>query len=89
MINKLLGSIGLVINLMGISILFIFGFPQPDFDESVGLGLEDGNRLANGLTVKEYGEQIVRKKKTYQVLSLFSLFLIILGVILQMVSLWI
>jgi hypothetical protein len=42
---------GLVLNIVGVVLLFFYGFPQPSFEEGEALGLEDGNVLESGETV--------------------------------------
>jgi hypothetical protein len=88
MLIHTIGTIGLFLNLVGIIILFIFGFPQPDFRESVGLAISDGTRLTTGITAKEHKELQIKKKQAYRKKSIFALLLIIIGTILQIIILW-
>ena len=37
---RLLNTVGLVLGMLGVLIIFIWGPPQPDFEEHVGLASE-------------------------------------------------
>ncbi len=43
-------TIGLLLNIVGVVLLFFFGFPQPTHQEGVHICVEDGTRLADGRT---------------------------------------
>ena len=45
-----IASFGLMLNMVGVTIAFVFGYPQPAHEEGIGLGLEDALllRLAGG-----------------------------------------
>jgi len=73
--NQILNTIGLLLNIGGVALLFRFGPPQPTFEEGVGLGLEDGNRLKDG-----------RQHETW---SQFALILIIFGFAVQLSATWV
>src|SRR5215831_18157772 len=49
---KILNTIGLVLSIMGGSLLFFYGFPQPTHEEGIGLTLEDGTVLPDGRTAQ-------------------------------------
>lgn len=74
--------IGVVMSILGTGVLFKFGFPQPDFSEEVGIALEDNTPVGNGLTAKEYGEEVAKKKRNYRIVSSVALMMIIGGLIL-------
>ncbi len=82
-------TVGGVLSLMGILILFRFGFPQPSFvvEESY-LGLESANVLSDGKTVAEARADASRKELTYKRLSMVALGLIVVGSVMQMISVW-
>lgn len=47
---------GLVLNIIGVLIMVYFGFPQYDYSETVGLGVELGTPVGtNSETAYEYG----------------------------------
>jgi hypothetical protein len=79
-----LNALGLVLNIIGVILVFFFGFPQPTHEEGIGLGLEDGTRLADGKTVAEHNEEVRKKKKCYLCMSRLALGLIIAGFVLQL-----
>jgi hypothetical protein len=76
-------ELGLGLNIIGTLLLFFFGFPQPDFEESVGFSVEDNTPVGNGLTAKQYAEKIKHKKKIYKIMSYLALSLILFGFVVQ------
>lgn len=88
MYAKLVGSIGLLLDLVGVILLFKYGFPQPDFSEDVGLALPDTNEYEGGMTVGDFARIQRKKKEVYKRISICSLVLIIFGAIVQGIALW-
>lgn len=84
-----LNTIGLSFNILGVIILFKFCFPQPNFEEGVGIGLEDNTIMKNGKTVKEHNKRIIKNKKNYTIFAIISLSMIIIGFVLQLIATWI
>jgi hypothetical protein len=84
--SQLLNTIGLIFNIGGVVLLFFFGPPQPSFEEGIGLGLEDGNVLEDGKTVAEHNVYVRKNKKTHEILSRFSLVLLIIGFGFQLIA---
>jgi len=89
MVEKVLNSIGLTLSIIGAVLLFFYGFPQPTFEEGIGIGLEDANRLEDGHTVGEHNVEVKKKKTEYESRSEFAVLLIILGFGFQLVAIWI
>ena len=81
-----IASFGLVLNMAGVAIAFIFGYPQPAHEEGIGLGLEDGTPLPDGRTVAQHNEEIRRRKTKYLFWSRTGLCLIFVGFLLQLVA---
>jgi hypothetical protein len=83
-------AIGLIFDILGVLLLFKFGFPQPDFDEGVSLGLEDNTPITTDdgrtITAKEYGREAQKKKGLYKKMSLLALTLVLLGFTLQFIG---
>lgn len=75
---------GLLFNVIGTLLLFFFGFPQPNYESGVPLEAEDNTPIGNGMTAKEYGEKIAKKKKCYRRMAYLSLSLILLGFLMQL-----
>jgi hypothetical protein len=69
---KTLNTIGLVLNIVGVAIVFC-GFPQPTHEEGVLLGLEDGTTLGDGRTVAQHNEEIRKIKARYIFISRLAL----------------
>jgi hypothetical protein len=89
MFNQILNTIGLLLNIGGVGILFYYSWPQPTFEEGVGLELEDGNVLPDGRTVVQYKEDMQKLKREYQKRSRLALVLVMLGFALQLFATWV
>jgi hypothetical protein len=85
---KEFASLGLILNMLGVLLLFFFGFPQPNFDIGIGISLEDNTPLGNGLTVKQQNEKTIKKRKIYRIMSFIALIFLFIGFLLQLYSLW-
>lgn len=86
MIQHILNSIGLVLGITGAVILFKWGFPQPNFEE--GIGLEDATVLENDLTVAENNQKVREEKERFTRISKPGLALIIIGFAFQLIAIW-
>lgn len=84
----MLNTIGLVLGLVGVGLIFVWGPPQPQLDEGVGLGLEDGTPLGNGLTVAQHNVNVRRRRLRHKVLSRVGLGLVFIGFLLQLFAVW-
>jgi hypothetical protein len=89
MCAKLLNSLGLVLGMIGVVIIFIWGPPLPDFEESVGLGLSPGTVLADGTRISDIIADNSRRKRKHNFLSRFGLALILLGFAAQFAAVWV
>jgi len=87
--NQILNTIGLLLNIGGVALLFFFGPPQPTFEEGVGIGLEDGTRLKDGRTVAEHNAAVRKVKRWHKNLSRLALILIAFGFSLQLCATWV
>jgi hypothetical protein len=79
-----LNAIGLLLNILGVVLVFFFGFPQPTHEEGVGLGLGDDTPLSEGKTVSQHNEEVRKKKALYLCISRVALGLLILGFAFQL-----
>jgi hypothetical protein len=86
--SQLCNSFGLICNIVGVVLVWIFGWPQPSHEESIGLGLEDSTPLKNGLTVREWKARIGERRATYRIQSIVGLLLMIAGFGFQFVAVW-
>jgi hypothetical protein len=75
MTTKLVGSIGLILDIIGVCILFKFGFPQPDLD--------GGNKLIWGKD-----PSVENKRKKYVAMSVIGLVCLIAGFCFQLLAIW-
>jgi hypothetical protein len=79
---------GLVLGMAGVLIIFIWGPPQPLFQIGVAIGLEDGNILASGKTVRQQNLETEMRRRLYGRMSKIGLALIFFGFALQLVCSW-
>jgi hypothetical protein len=83
-----IASVGLMLNMAGVTIAFFFGYPQPAHEEGIGLGLEDATPLPDGRTVAQHNEEIRHRKAKYLFWSRAGLCLMFIGFLLQFVAVW-
>jgi hypothetical protein len=83
-----LTSVGLILGMMGVAIIFVWGPPQPFCQEYVAISVEDGTRMPDGRTAKEHVEDEKRKKKFYRTMASVGLALIFFGFALQLLDSW-
>jgi hypothetical protein len=83
-----LNTIGLVLGMSGVVLIFIWGPPQPDFDESVGIALETATVLADGTKVSDLEDAARRRKRRHRIISSIGLALVFLGFGVQLCAVW-
>jgi hypothetical protein len=82
---RTLNSIGLVLNILGVVLLFFFSYPQPTHQELEGISLRlEGNRLPSGKTITEHNEEIRKTRDAYVFGARLGLGLISLGFLFQL-----
>jgi hypothetical protein len=79
-----LNTIGLLLNIAGVILVFFYGFPQPTHEEGVGLGISDGTPMPDGRTVAQHNEDVRKTKARYLCMSRLALSLIIIGFLFQL-----
>jgi hypothetical protein len=83
-----LNTIGLALNIVGVVLVFFYGFPQPTHEEGVAIGLEDGTPLSDGQTVAEHNEEVRKKRARYLLMSRLALGLVVLVFLFQLWATW-
>lgn len=83
-----LNAIGLALGMLGVALIFVWGPPQPQLEEGVGLSLQDGTPLDNGLTVDQYNASVRRRRIRHTILSRVGLGLIFIGFLCQLLAVW-
>lgn len=77
--------VGLLLGFAGAAILFIYGFPQPPFDESVGIAREDSSPInSTGKTVAQHLAETKSLRSKYEDFSKIGFFLVGVGFALQL-----
>lgn len=88
MCAAIMNSIGLIMGMIGVALIFFWGPPMPDFDDGVGLGIEPGTVLADGTKVSDIIDANQRRKRLHQIVSSIGMALIFFGFGIQMAALW-
>lgn len=83
-----LTEFGLLLGMAGVIVIFIWGPPQPVFQDYVGISVQDATPLSDGRTAKEHVEEEQKKKRHYKRMSSFGLALIFFGFLLQFIDSW-
>jgi hypothetical protein len=83
-----LNTIGLVLGMLGVVMLFIWGPPQPAFEEGVPRTLLPRTPLTGGGTVGARIEETRREKVVYKWMSRIGLGLIGVGFAFQLWAVW-
>lgn len=77
--------IGLVLNMVGVVIIFFFGPPQPSFKEGIAIGLEDETPIdSSGKTVATHNQEIKKKHRYFLSISKAGLIIIFAGFAFQL-----
>lgn len=71
-----LNTVGLLLGMAGVVILFIWGPPRPDLDEGVKLSLDLGTVLRDGTRVSDMEEATKRLKRRHEIMSRIGLGLV-------------
>ena len=80
-----LNSTGLIFGIMGVVLIFIWGPPQPELEEGMGVGLAEDTPIDDsGKTVNEFNDQVRRRRKRHNIVSKLGLGLIFIGFVLQL-----
>ena len=86
--NQIINTIGLILNIAGVVVLFFFGPPQPTFEEGISLGLEDATPISGGKTVADHNVDVRKLKRRNATMSKVALILIFFGFVLQLFATW-
>jgi hypothetical protein len=84
---KCLTITGLILDIVGVAIVWYFGWPQPQLEPGVGLALENGTPVGpNGETVADHNRKVERRRIWYKRFSIFGLLLLLTGFGLQLAA---
>ncbi len=83
-----LNTIGLVLGIAGVLIIFRWGPPQPDLDEGEKIELDTATVLQDGTRVSDLEEARRRLKRRHEIMSRVGLGLIGLGFGAQLIAVW-
>ena len=80
-----LNAIGLSLGIVGVVFIWIWGPPQPSFEPSVSIALEDATPLPDGRTAAQFAADTKAREDHYRLMSRIGLGLILAGFALQLV----
>jgi len=81
-----LTAAGLCLNMVGVMLVFFFGFPQPSHEEGMGMELEDETPLPGGETVAQHNFWVRWRRKGYVGASHAGLAMMFVGFLLQFID---
>ena len=82
-------TIGLVLGILGVMLIFIWGPPQPNLETGISLGIEDATPIDDtGKTVADRNREVDALRRRHVVLSRVGLALIGLGFLFQLAASW-
>jgi hypothetical protein len=55
---------GLIVEALGVVIIFVWGPPMPDFQEYVGLSVKPATRLPDGRTAREHADEARKRRQS-------------------------
>jgi hypothetical protein len=84
--TQLITILGLVLNMVGTAILFFFGYPQPNHDEEVSIGVSENTVFTDGTSVKSIMAKARKRKLIYKSMSLIGMGLVFIGFGMQLIS---
>lgn len=89
MLPSILNTIGLILGIIGVGIIFRFGPPQPNLEEGVALGLRDNTPIdKSGKTVSQHNAEIRQRRLVHSNFSKLGLLLILVGFGFQLWAVW-
>ena len=86
--SKWLNTVGLILGIVGVVLLFVWAPPQPSFERGASVRLEDNTTLPNGRTVAQNDSAIEAREAHYGRMSQIGLLLIGLGFGFQLWGVW-
>ena len=88
---ELLNTVGLVSNIVGVTLAFFFGYPQPSHDEGISLGIEPATRLDKSwgkISRRIQRKKYVGRRGRYLLWSRAGIALMAIGFALQLAAVW-
>lgn len=77
-------AIGLCLNIIGALVTIFFGFPQPEYDPTVLLAIDDGETSHHGMSKEQSKALNTRNKNWHTRCSTLGIALLLLGFVAQL-----
>lgn len=87
--SKYLNTIGLLLGMVGVAMIFIWGPPQPSFEQGGVIGFPDTQPIGDGRTQADENAEVAAKERCYKIMSRLGLVFIFIGFLCQFIALWI
>jgi hypothetical protein len=84
-----LNTVGLIANMIGVVLLFFFGFPQPTHNEEVTVTVEPEAEVEEGRKAADIMMENRRRRRFYLSMSLVALIIMVSGYGMQLLALWV
>lgn len=90
LVARCLNTLGLLLGIAGVLILFKWGPPQPNFDEdiSIGISFTEDTVFTDGSKPSDMVASTKRRKRQHQIMSRVGLGLVGLGFAAQLAAVW-
>jgi hypothetical protein len=80
---KWITIVGLALELIGVAIIWRFGWPQPQLEGGSSFALEDDTPMDDGMTAGQERAEIADRRPTYAKMSVLGFSLLAIGLVLQ------
>ena len=86
-IQETINAFGLILNMIGVVVIFFYGPPQPVLEEGVAIAVEDATPIdASGKTAADYNEEVRQRRKQFFIRSRIGLCIIFIGFGIQLIA---
>ena len=89
MTPQIANTVGLLLGVVGVVLIFVWGPPQPNLETGISLGLEDATPIDDtGKTVADHNREVEARRRRHIILSRVGLALIGIGFLFQLLAAW-
>jgi hypothetical protein len=81
--HRVITILGLLVEVIGVAVIWRYGWPQPQLEGGANLGLEDATSMPDGTTAGQVRDDATRRRATYRKRSASGFFVLVLGLLIQ------